>query len=216
MAARRASDATLRVAIWVLALVATIFDAEIGKACSCGDITDPLDVDVILQGEAVEVHQPLHLRFIPRGRGLEREAWRLWYSVATNFDSDVRTVVRVNTVWKGRAPKFVTINTGSGLCSYGAVFQEGRDYVVHATRDNGELHLYSCAGGRVFSGKALEPEYAAKLGPGIPPQSGARGFPKFWRHLLFPATLALPIALAGLIYLIAKSRHKRAFDLGVG
>jgi len=200
----------------MLTLGATTFSAKISKACSCGDITNPLDVDVILQGEAVEVHRPLHLRFIPRGRGLEREAWRLWYKVAREFDHDVRTVVKVNTVWKGRAPKFVTINTSEGWYSYGAVFEEGRDYVVHATRCNGELRVFSCAGGRVFPGKALQAEYAAKLGSGTPPQSGARGFPEFWRHLLFPATLALPIALAGLIYSIAKSRQKRAFDLGVG
>jgi hypothetical protein len=205
MGASRSSGAILRVGMSALALVATTLSAEVGRACSCGDAIHPLDADVIFQGEAVEVHQPLHLRFVPRTEEeLEMVAYELWFTAAREFDRDVRTVLRVNTAWKGRVPTYITIHTRFRS------FEEGRDYVVHATMDGDELHVAGCTGGRVFPGKAPTPEYAANLGPGTRPSRGARGFPMFWRHLLLPATMALPIAFAGLIHWRFAGRRARA------
>ena len=213
MSASQARGATLRVGMCVLALVAAIFTAEIGRACSCADAGDRLDTDIIFQGEAVEVHRPLQVRFVPSRPGnLEGSVWRLWFTVAKAFDPDVRTVFEVKTAWRGDPPQYVAVNTGSGLCcscTLGDIFKVGNDYVVFATKFDGKLIVDSCTGWS-FAGTTLPPESATKLGLGAPPSRGARGLPMFWRHLLFPAAIALPIALAGLIQWRSSGRRARA------
>lgn len=212
MGASRARGATLRAAIWVLALIATISRAKVGRACSCGGERDRLDTDVIFQGKAVEVHRPLYFRFVPFGAGkFERVVDELWFRTARAFDRDVRTVFKVNTAWRGDVPQYVAVNTGTGLCcscTLGAIFKEGSDYVVFAKKFDGELIVDWCVGSS-FAGTALPRESVATLGRGASPASGARSFPMFWRHLLLPGGTMLPIALAGLIQWRFSGRRRR-------
>jgi hypothetical protein len=200
MVGRRATSAAFLWGACALVFAATISITKAGAACSCGGEWGPTDADTVFQGEAVEVHRPLHLRFRPEGgKTLARLVWGLWSRIARPFDSDVKTVFRVSRSWKGDPPEFVTINTGSGTCcecSVGTIFAEGGNYVVFAVKYGGELHVNSCAG-MMVSGKALPAAEAAKLGVGTRPSKGSRSLPMTWRYLLFPGVLALPIVLAG-------------------
>jgi hypothetical protein len=201
-------------ALSILALLGVILWARIGSACSCGGTWEITDADMIFQGEAIEVHEPLHLKLGPRkAEGVARVVWGLWFAASRALDEDVRTVFRVRTVWKGRATQFVTVNTGSGLCcdcSVGKVFEEGKEYVVYAAQDDGQLHIGGCAGSAV-PGTAASPTAVDSLGGVAPPPSGRRGLAMFWRHLLLPGTVVVPIALAIIIWL-RSARHRRALS----
>ena len=203
------SSAAVRGAVGEVAFAAAISWAQAAWACSCGGFWEPTDADVIFQGEAVEVHVPLHLRFGPeRIEGVGGIAWGLWFEVARNFDDDVRTVFRVERAWKGNPAQFVTVNTGSGMCcncTVGAILEEGSEYVVYAAKDDGETRVGWCAG-YVVAGKDLPRPEVTSLGAGTPPSKARRGFPMFWRHLLLPATIAVVVALPVLIW---RRRSKR-------
>lgn len=182
----------------MLACVAGIAAAETGAACSCGDVADRMNADVIFQGEAVEVHRPLHLGIRPPSSGrIAPIIWRTWFVISRKFDPDVRTVFRVNEAWRGGPAQFVTVNTGSGICcdcSVGDIFTAGSSYVVYAVRYRGELLVEFCSGG-VVPGKRLPPVDASLLGRSSPPSSGPRAFPMFWRHLSLPMTVVTAIVL---------------------
>lgn len=187
--------------------------SRFGWACSCGETWERMDADVIFQGRAIEVHQPMHLRFGPsRPRGAAGIPWGLLFEASRALDRDVRTVFRVRQAWKGGPPQFVTVNTGSGLCcdcSVGRMFEEGKEYVVYAAQYHGELNIGFCAGS-ALAGNRLPTADVDKLGAGTPPSSGRRGFPMLWRHLLLPGAMAVPILLAAMIWRRSTRRHRRA------
>jgi len=188
------------VVVSILAFSGFSLWARFGWACSCAGNWERSDADVIFQGQVVEVHEPMHLRF-SRPRGVTRIPWQLWFKASDALDPGVRTVFRVNKVWKGAASQLVTVSTGSGWCcdcSLGKIFDDGKDYVVYAVRRDGELRIGFCAGS-ALSGKALPSAEEAKLGHGTPPASG-HSFPMFWRHLLLPGALAAPLLLAAMIW----------------
>ncbi|MEZ4223519.1 MAG: hypothetical protein R3B13_21405 [Polyangiaceae bacterium] len=167
--------------------VATSY-AGAAHACSCGGEWDPADADVIFQGRAVEVERPLFLRVHPTKRsGAAALAWGFLYEVSTALgDEDVRTVFRVDRVWRGSRSPFVTVNTGSGMCcncTLGDVFKLGSDYVVYAIRNKGELRVGACAGS-AFDAKLMSRAQAAMLGPGVPPARGEKALPWSWVFLL--------------------------------
>jgi hypothetical protein len=203
-------------AMSTLAFLGVTSYARFGVACSCGGTWDRTDADFIFQGEAIEVHEPLHLRFRPgRVDGVGGIARGLWFEASRALDSDVRTMFRVRKAWKGRPSQFVTVNTGSGLCcdcSVGNVFEEGKEYVVYAAQDDGQLSIGLCAG-RAVPGTALPSTEGGNLSAGTPPSTGRRGFPMFWRHLLLPGTVALTIALALISWRLFKRRYRGA-ELG--
>ena len=215
MSPNRAGGTTrfLRRGVPILAFVATASFAETGKACSCGGTWTPADADVVFLGEAVEVHEPLHLKLGPGiYGGIAGIAWGLSFTVTRALRDEVRTVFRVKRAWKGAPSEFVTVNTGSGVCcdcSAGNVFDEGSDYIVYATQSDGELSVGLC-GGYAVATVLLPPAELAKLGPGAPPSVGPAIFPMFWRHLLLPAAGAVPFALAGVIGWFLSKRGRRA------
>lgn len=178
----------------ILAFAVATSCAGAARACSCGGEWELADAVVIFQGQAVEVKRPLFLRLHPTKRfGVVAITEGLLLTVSRVMGTeDVRTVFRVDKVWRGSRSPFVTVNTGTGMCcdcSLGDVFKEGREYVVYAARYNGELRLGRC-GGRAFDAKLLSPAQAAMLGPGVPPASGKKAFP--WRWVSLLAALALP------------------------
>lgn len=200
----------------IVALGGLLWFARVGWACSCGGLWEPKDADVIFRGTAVEVHQPLHLRIMPRSRrGVAGNAWAIWAVASKTFDADVRTVFRVEEAWKGEPAEYVSLNTGSGRCcdcSLGRRFTVGSDYVVYAVRWHGELLVDSCAGNVTDTSSASLLELASLgLGKGKAPSSGGRHVPMFWRHLLLPTAIALPILLTTIVWLLrAKRRHGHA------
>jgi hypothetical protein len=196
----------------ILAFVATVSFAETGEACSCGGTWTRADADVVFQGEAVDVHEPLHLKLGSGTHGgLAGIAWGVSFTVTRAFGDEVRTVFHVKRAWKGAPSEFVTVNTGSGVCcdcSVGNVFDEGSDYIVYATRSDGELRVGFC-GGDAVAPALMPPAELAKLGPGAPPSVGSTVFPMSWRHLLLPAAGAVPFALAGAIGWFLSRRGRR-------
>ncbi len=206
---RRATSGAQRFVLAALAFVAVTAFAHRGEACSCGGDWQRSDSDVIFRGKVVEVHRPLHLRFVPRRADrLGFVAWRIWYSLAKHFDADVRTVFQVDTAWRGSPSLFMTVNTGSGMCcncSLGDVFVPGGEYIVYAMREtDGELSV-AFGSGHAFLGKALPLEDIGELGPGIAPTRGGRGVPLVWRHLILPAAL---LGFVGLAVLGAQWRRR--------
>ena len=198
-------------ALSILAFLGVALWARSGCACSCVGAWETSDADVIFQGEAIEVHEPLHLRLGPRrAEGVARVVWGLWFEASRALDEDVRTVFRVRNVWKGGASQFVTVNSGSGSCcdcSVGNVFKEGKEYVVYAAQYDGQLHIGWCAGSAVPA-TAASLTAVNNLGGVTPPSSGRRGLPMFWRHVLLPGTAAVPIALAIIIWLRSTRHYK--------
>lgn len=183
------------VVLSLLVFVGATAWGRFGWASSCGDVWLPSDADVIFQGQAIEVHDPLHLRF--RRTGASRAtglACGLWLAAARSLDDDVRTVFRVSRGWRGTPSQFVTVNTGPWLR-----FEVGKEYVVYAAKDDGELYVGSCAG-TALPGSALPADDAATLGIGTPPSRGGRGVPMFWRHLLLPSAVVMPILLTATIW----------------
>jgi hypothetical protein len=203
------------IATSILAFLGVTSWACCGWACSCGGTWERTDADVIFQGEAIEVHQPLHLRFKPsRVHGLARVPWGLWFEASRALDQDVRTVFCVSKAWKGSPSQFVTVNTGSGLCcdcSVGKIFEEGKQYVVYGAQYNGQLNIGLC-GGSALPRSGLPRAEVEKLGRGTPPSSGRRprGLPMFWRHLLLPGAVALALRLAAIIWRRATHRYRGA------
>jgi hypothetical protein len=190
-------------AMSIAVLVAIVLGVKAAWACSCGGFWERMDAEMIFQGEVVEVHVPLHLQVAPRKlEGIGGIAWGLWFSVSQGFDDDVRTVFRVDKVWRGRLAQFVTVNTGSGLCcncSLGKIFEKGHEYVVYAPKQADEIFIGFC-GGRADAVKDMSPAELAMLGASTPVASGGRRVPMFWRHLLLPLALAAPIALAAIVW----------------
>lgn len=183
------------------AFLAASLYAQGGHACSCGDDWGRADAAVVLSGTAIEVHEPSHLRVGPTQGGLAGMFVGAWVKASMAFDPDVKTVLRVNQVWKGTVTQFVTVNTGSGLCcdcSLGKVFDEGNEYVVYADEGDGEIYVGLCGGQAVAKG-ALSRAELDTLSVGRPPPSGARTLPLYWRHLLVPFAITLPIALLAML-----------------
>jgi hypothetical protein len=78
---------------------------------------------------------------------------------------------------------------------------------------DGELKIGWCAGNAVAV-NALPRAEVANLGASTPPSSGRRRFPMFWRHLLLPAAIAGPIALAAVIWRRrSKRRHRKPREI---
>jgi hypothetical protein len=202
--ALRANPGLRLLATSIAVLLALVLSVKAAWACSCGGFWERTDAHMIFQGEVVEVHLPLHLQVAPRRiEGVGGIAWGLWFSVSQALDDDVRTVFRVDKVWRGRLAQFVTVNTGSGLCcdcSLGKIFEKGREYVVYAPEQADEIFIGFCAG-RADAVKDLSAAELAMLGASTPVSSGGRRFPMFWRHLLLPLALAAPIALAAIAWL---------------
>jgi len=195
----------------VVALGTTLGVARVGWACSCGGTWEPKDADVIFRGQAVDVHQPLYLKTMPRRRsGVAGVAWGVWFLASKSLDEDVRTVFRVEESWRGNPAEYVSLNTGSGLCcncSLGKWFTEGREYVVYAVRWNGELQVDSCAGRAVEVTPASLAELASLgMGMGKAPTTRSGHVPLFWRHLLLPVALLGPILLATSLLLLRAKR----------
>src|SRR6478609_7499688 len=134
------STERIRVAAWCIAALAGVLSyTPTIAACSCEGLWKRTDADLIFEGKAIEVHQPLHLRAIPKARleGIAEITWRMWFDTSGKFDHDVRTTFQVNRVWRGQVSRFVTVNTGSGTCcncTVGKIFEEGKDYIVFAVQ----------------------------------------------------------------------------------
>ena len=160
----------------------------------------PDDAELIFGGEAIDVHVPLYRRHAPTTRveGLARITWRLWFDALRWVDRDARTTFRVTRVWRGQVSQFVTVNHGAGVCGLGASFEEGKEYFVYAAQTDGEPYVGSC-GGIAFSEMALPSDELAKLGTSRAPSAGRAPLPLFWRDLLLPGAITLPLALAALI-----------------
>jgi len=198
----------------VVALGMILALARMGWACSCGGSWELKDAEVIFRGEVIEVHEPLHLQITPSSRhGFAATAWWAWASASRTFDEDVRTVFRVDEVWRGEPAEYVTVNTGSGLCcdcSLGRQFKVGHEYVVYAWRWNGELHIGGCAGRAHDVSPASLAELASLgMGKGKPPASGGGYVPVFWRHLLLPLAFLGPILLTAIGWLRRAQRRQR-------
>lgn len=200
-------------ATWPVVVCASVSLPRTAAACSCGGEWTRADADVIFRGKVVEVHEPVRRRIRPRSRPtnpLVGVAWRMWFAASGTFDSDVRTVFEVETTWKGRPPQFVTINTGSGMCcdcSVGKIFEEGKEYLLYATRYRDELEISWCSGAVVVGKTAIDAEVAT-FGAGMKPTPGVRT-PMFWRTLLLPAALATPL-IFGLLIWSWKTRRRAA------
>lgn len=144
-----------RVAAGIFAVFALI--SRTSAACSCGGDWTPAHADVVFEGQAVEVHEPMHLKFRPLSgpRAPATLAWGWWAAAKSAFDEDVVTVFRVRRSWKATVPEFVSVNTGSGLCcncTFGPVFDEGVVYVVYAAKsEEREYVVVACAGTAVAS-----------------------------------------------------------------
>jgi hypothetical protein len=190
----------------LILLVGVLSCASTAWACSVGCACD--DVDVIFEGEVIDVHLPLHLRHIPTTtvKGIAGTTWRLWFETASMFDRDVRATFRVKQVWRGQASEFVTVHAGPWSAL--KPLEQGKDYLVYGVQTSDPLEIDSCTG--TVSARALSTTERVKLGASGPPSPGSAPFPMFWRHLLLPAATAVPFALAALITVWHSKRRLRA------
>lgn len=62
------------------AFVAATFVSRASAACSCSGVWEKEDAEVVLQGEVIEVHEPLHLKVPPLTNRVAVFAWFQWYS----------------------------------------------------------------------------------------------------------------------------------------
>lgn len=188
------------------AFVAATLVSRASAACSCGGEWTKEDADVVLLGEAVEVHEPLHLQVLPLSNEVAGYAWMAWTDLAEQLDPDVITEFRVDRSWRASAPRFVSFNTGDGLCcncSWGRrAFDEGGRYVVYAVKDGDSYRINGCAGIAVAERDVTKTEQA-RLGASLAPTAGQQSFTKIWRHALAPGVLLAPVAL------VVAWRHRR-------
>ena len=118
------------------------------RGCSCAHVGPEDDyrgllqsTDAVFRGIVLRVQE---LTAIP-GRDLEQSSLSL-------------VVFQVSAAWKGIDQKVAYVFTGRGCCICGYPFEEGKDYVVWATRDDylapGELSTSICQSTREVSAAA--------------------------------------------------------------
>lgn len=142
------------IAIWIGLSQSTAF------ACLCvgGSPNDHLQMaDVVFAGKAIAVEKG---EWRTSGIGFERRPPFIY--LTEDLDQN-RTIFEVATVWKGKVFAKTSVASG-GPCEYH--FRQGEEYIVYATRFEGELHTGVCLRNR---GLGDAGEDLAAFGAGKPP-----------------------------------------------